>query len=471
MMILPPLVLRPSPTRAMQRARTLVAPSGSGALLSCALSLHDDGRTIAVGGENASALVFDLRGANLVAHHLTAAAGCFAVDEAVTCVAHNVRKPHLMYCSSGNTVQAWDLRQVPVVVKNDGGIKDGDRDDIDGDDIDVTKTESIESNTPSINRSTPSGSSVHQYAHNHDEINHFCIDAKGELLYAGDDSCEIKVVDISDRVGGQNGKLQKTLKGTPDGHSNIVASVACRPHRPREVISGGLDACVCRWEANRAVPLKKWNMMELAMEASQREAEAEANSNNNGDENENQKHSPSQMMNPPWVHCVAVWENSVEPVTHHVRRLAAAACGDGTVALIDLDAEVNKSKKENGKKNSQKNDTPTSAFLGRGGFGAPHASATSHVSFPGWGEGSLVVSGGNDRTLKIWKWKGLELLSNQDEAGSDSNESNPVEKTVTHGKKINWVAHSSSRGAAVGGGHLFVCDTSERITAYDVGNL
>ena len=58
----------------MARTRQLVAPKGTGGLLSCALSPHDGGASLAVGGENAAALVFDLRGAHLVAHRLTAAA-------------------------------------------------------------------------------------------------------------------------------------------------------------------------------------------------------------------------------------------------------------------------------------------------------------------------------------------------------------------------------------------------------------
>ena len=97
----------------MARTRQLVAPKGTGGLLSCALSPHDGGASLAVGGENAAALVFDLRGAHLVAHRLTAAAGCFDREDAVPCVSYNLAAPHALYCASGRVVTAWDVRRLP----------------------------------------------------------------------------------------------------------------------------------------------------------------------------------------------------------------------------------------------------------------------------------------------------------------------------------------------------------------------
>jgi hypothetical protein len=49
----------------------------------------------------------------------------------------------------------------------------------------------------------------------------------------------------------------KTLRR---GHSNICSSVAFRPHRPWEVLSGGLDAAVVRWDFSRLRPLHTWNL-------------------------------------------------------------------------------------------------------------------------------------------------------------------------------------------------------------------
>ena len=79
-----------------------------------------------MGGENAAALVFDLRGAHLVAHRLTAASGCFDREDAVPCVAYNLAAPHALYCASGRTVTAWDLRRLPGATDARGARYGGD---------------------------------------------------------------------------------------------------------------------------------------------------------------------------------------------------------------------------------------------------------------------------------------------------------------------------------------------------------
>ena len=61
----------------MEKTRVLTAPKGAGSLLCCQLSPHAASHQLAVAGEEASAVVFDLRGDSLVSHRLSAAAGCF----------------------------------------------------------------------------------------------------------------------------------------------------------------------------------------------------------------------------------------------------------------------------------------------------------------------------------------------------------------------------------------------------------
>jgi WD40 repeat protein len=234
------------------------------------------------------------------------------------------------------------------------------------------------------------------------------------------------------------------------------------------VVTGGLDACVCRWENHKSVPVTKWNITRLVGEHAEREAAAEAEAEGTDVAS---RVSPSQMMNPPFVHCVATWSCKSDPSVPHVRRIAAAACGDGTVALLDLDAggSDKKSKKEKNSKKKANENFPPCAFLGRGELGTPHATATSHVCFPGWGDGEILVSGGNDRVIKIWRWGrafGNGVLG--PEPQPNQSECNPMEHSFLHGRKVNWVAHSDSRAAAPGGGHVFVCDTSEKITGYVV---
>ena len=457
----------------MARTRQLVAPKGTGGLLSCALSPHDGGASLAVGGENAAALVFDLRGAHLVAHRLTAAAGCFDREDAVPCVSYNLAAPHALYCASGRVVTAWDVRRLPGAADArvrvgcvagaaksappthpaehgvyDDGANDG------ANDATRVSTRVSRAQSSSINRGA-----IDTYAHNADEINHFVIDRLGACLYAADDNCEVTVVDVA-----KNERL-KTLRF--DGHESFVSCVALRGHKPREVVSGGLDARVCVWDRDRSAPVKRWSVSELIDAFDARVAE---------DADANVGEHPSPMMNPPFVHCVATWACERDPAHLDTKRLAAAACGDGTVALVDLDFEAKKPKSATGKK---KKATHTSGarganlsvpsvpavFLGRGALGGAHASATSHVSFPGGGDGDVVVSGGDERAIKLWRRReGDDGFFSRDNGGLVAS---AASVTLAHGRKANWMAHASSREACPGGGHVFVADTSETIGVYD----
>ena len=98
----------------MEKLRALTAPKGTGSLLCLAPSPHDEGATLAAAGEDGAAVVFDLRGDSLVAHRLSADAGCFSAGDAVTSVAYARAREHLLFCASGCAVTAWDLRAVPV---------------------------------------------------------------------------------------------------------------------------------------------------------------------------------------------------------------------------------------------------------------------------------------------------------------------------------------------------------------------
>ena len=468
----------------MARTRQLVAPKGTGGLLSCALSPHDGAASLAVGGENAAALVFDLRGAHLVAHRLTAAAGCFDREDAVPCVSYNLAAPHALYCASGRVVTAWDVRRLPGAA--DARVRVG---CVAGAAKSAPPTHPAEhrvyddgaNDATRVYDDTQSSSirgAIGTYAHNADEINHFVIDRVGACLYAADDNCEVTVVDVA-----KNTRL-KTLRF--DGHESFVSCVALRGHKPREVVSGGLDARVCVWDRDKAAAVRRWSVNELASAADAAEASKFSQTETNGEEggaNDEaaRRTTPSRMMNPPFVHCVATWACARAPTHAHTRRLAAAACGDGTVALVDLDAPKSDAsgKKKKKKKNTSSSETTSerpggargdalgglpAVFLGRGARGGAHASAASHVAFPGWGDGDVVVSGGNDRAIKAWRWNDVEHRASHpaDAEGAFSTRTSRI-----HGKKVNWIAHAETREACPGGGHVFVADTSETVAVYD----
>ncbi|KAK3259969.1 hypothetical protein CYMTET_31057 [Cymbomonas tetramitiformis] len=153
-------------------------------------------------------------------------------------------------------------------------------------------------------RTGESGDPVQRYNFNQEEVNQIVLNRKGTVLAAADDSGDVKIVDI------QKHSLQKTLKGS---HSNICSSVQFRPHHPWEVVTGGLDCSLIRWDFNSSRPKAAWNMGADAAASGANEA---------------------QVFNPPLVHAVAVGSE------HHEfsQQTAAVACGDGTVAIYHLNA-------------------------------------------------------------------------------------------------------------------------------------
>lgn len=79
------------------------------------------------------------------------------------------------------------------------------------------------------------------------------VNAKGTLLAAADDSGQTAVIDIA------AGTLVRTLK---KGHQNIASSVSFREHNPWEVVTGGLDSCIIRWDFSSGRPLRRWTLGE-----------------------------------------------------------------------------------------------------------------------------------------------------------------------------------------------------------------
>ena len=475
----------------MEKLRALTAPKGTGSLLCLAPSPHDEGATLAAAGEDGAAVVFDLRGDSLVAHRLSADAGCFSAGDAVTSVAYARAREHLLYCASGCVVTAWDLRAVPVAR---AGVPAPDPDpipaDADAAAAAVARASIADPNDRAANDPAPSaGGPAHRYAFNDDEINAVSVSARGDALCAADDSGAVVVVDVSHRAG-FHGKLVKRLRG---GHENIASGAVFRHHRPWDVISGGLDCAVCKWDYSRGAPVAKWRVGELAAAEAAREA---------ADAGDDAPAAPSQMCNPPFVHAVAAWNEREggerSEVAAAARRLVAAACGDGTVALVDVDAPApgtSGGTKKSGKKTKSKSKSKTTTntntshtggaeggaedggpfggtrralFLGRAA-GVGHASACSHATFPGWGGGALVLSGGNDRHVRLWDWRVAARELRGDRGGDgdgDAGRTGGLVLSLKHGRKVNWLACGAGTGECPGGGDTFVADTSERVSVY-----
>ena len=478
----------------MEKVRTLAAPEGTGSILCCALSPHGARASLALGGEDAAACVLDLRAgasSSPVTHRLAADLGCFDADDAVTSVTWHPTREHVLLCGHGQVVTAWDIRALPSSSSASDSAAAAvasmslncNRDNNDGEDDADAKA--------------PRGR-VHRYAFNNDEVNSVCVDKKGRRICAADDGGEIAVVDIAD-TSSHSGKLIKLLK---NGHANIASGAQFRDHKPYDVVSGGLDCVVCKWDHSRTTPVATWRVGDLA--AAEAAAEAEANASIDGESSV----GPAPMCNPPMVHAVAC-ANGLECV--ETRRLVAAACGDGTVALVDLDLPApgaktssgkSKSNKKGGKGSSNKTDktggvfgaTRRVLFLGRdpgtlGDIG--HAGACNAVTFAGWSGGRYVVTGGNDKRVGVWDWRvANEIQSNADARheqhtwmmdsfmkgnslmGRGSDLIGAYEgagsrvRFFKHGKKVNWVCAADVLDNPGGFGDTFVADTGTKVAAY-----
>lgn len=116
---------------------------------------------------------------------------------------------------------------------------------------------------------------------NSDEVNGLAATAaNGGWLAAADDAGEVAVVSLAPTAGGAGdasasgsaaeagaaagaataaarAPQYKTLRR---GHSNIASAVAFRPHRPWELLSGGLDSTVVKWDFSRLRPVQSWSL-------------------------------------------------------------------------------------------------------------------------------------------------------------------------------------------------------------------
>lgn len=296
-------------------------------------------------------------------------------------------------------------------------------------------------------RQGPTGSPLQTYSFNTEEINQVALNPKATYLAAADDSGAVKIIDL------RSHKLFKTLQGA---HSNICSSVQFHSRRPWEVVTGGLDSKIVKWDFNRGRPLQ---VVDLA---------ATAVTSNEG---------VGGFCNPPFIHALASMEGDVPG---EAGKLLAAARGDGAVDVFDFGFESSDSKQSSqpavSKKKAPNKDLKVTGDItspphldalvpGRKrhlhfGLGG-HASIVNHVTFARFGaRGQLLVSGGNDSFIKVWNWT-VEDNRHSGDAGTSSQ--GPLVLNLKHKKKVNWLSTTSSQTE-----NLVVADTSKILSVYFV---
>jgi WD40 repeat protein len=143
---------------------------------------------------------------------------------------------------------------------------------------------------------TMSLSMSNQMHFNSDEINQIDIHpTKQSLVCCCDDSGDIKVIDIESR------KILHTLTGFHDG---ICSAVKFCSKKPWELVSGGLDCTIGRWDFNRGRLLAKLSTRQDSSGA-------------------------ALIFNPPMVHCLDVFSE---------QRSLVCGLGDGRLVLYSMNA-------------------------------------------------------------------------------------------------------------------------------------
>jgi cellulose synthase A len=272
---------------------------------------------------------------------------------------------------------------------------------------------------------------------NTDEINSIDVDPTGSWIAAGDDSGEIQIISL--RILKDSATATPASKASPPshktlrrGHTNICNAVSFRPSRPNEILSGGLDSRMVRWDFTKLRQLTTFTMT----------------SSSGGGVFGDGDNSGGQFCNPPMINSLAVChEDGIE-----FPSLVAVARGDGCVALYNGDAKATASGNVNygsggsGKNSSSKNtkaskkqssyengtsgsqEKPSSALFWSGGaHQGGHTAAVNCVSFLRDTAGNKLISVGNDRKVCIWDWK---------------NAVEPVDQ-IAHRAKINWACSGS----------------------------
>lgn len=128
-----------------------------------------------------------------------------------------------------------------------------------------------------------------RFCFNEDEINEIDIHSKGSFICSCDDNGDVKVIDIDGK------KIVHTLTNF---HSGICSTVKFSLKKPWELVSGGLDCTIGRWDFNRG--------RLLATACTKQGASSDA-----------------LIVNPPMVHSLDVFS------THH-----SFICGLGDGRLV-----------------------------------------------------------------------------------------------------------------------------------------
>uniref|UniRef100_I1KSF8 Anaphase-promoting complex subunit 4 WD40 domain-containing protein n=1 Tax=Glycine max TaxID=3847 RepID=I1KSF8_SOYBN len=259
---------------------------------------------------------------------------------------------------------------------------------------------------------------LENYNYNKEEINKVVCNSKSSFVAAADDNGEVKIIDIRQQC------LYKTLRA---GHTSICSTVEFLPWRSWEVISGGLDSMLMLWDFSKGRPYKVVDFATFDVSSG----------------------IAGRCVNPAFVHAIAVPEVDM---LDKLDKICAAARGDGAIDVINIETEMAATKSKsssNSRKgsHSRSKDGSSSSNTDADQNGKKrlhlnytlggHTAAVSSLAFSLFGErGKFLISGGNDKLVKIWNWSCYP-----DVGLSDDNNNNILHLNIEVSRKVSFVIY------------------------------
>ncbi|OMO76150.1 hypothetical protein CCACVL1_15852 [Corchorus capsularis] len=375
----------------MTEARRL---RGHKATATCCIASRDRPGIVATSAEDGCVCWFDMRCKDVQ----------FVMDvssEPITSLCFNSGNENIIYVSTGNEVKCFDVH---MLAEN-------------------------------------SWKSLETYNYNKEEINQVTCSPKSTFLASADDGGEIKIIDIRQQC------VFKTLRA---GHTSICSSAQFIPWRPWEVITGGLDSKLIKWDFSKGRPSK---IVDFGL--------PDMSSNSNA----------GQCLNPAFVHSIKVPDADM---LEKVGEICVVARGDGVIDVINVESELSSIKPKSSSKSRKGTQSVSKGSLPAEGEVANvdgrkwlhldyslggHTAAVSCVAFSLFGSerGKFIVSGGNDKLVKVWDCS--RCLDSWKTGGNNE----LLHLNISLSKKVNWLCTTPAESD-----NLVICDTTKVVKVYTV---
>ncbi|KAJ1548806.1 hypothetical protein HK405_014743 [Cladochytrium tenue] len=261
--------------------------------------------------------------------------------------------PDLVLAASGHDIFAFDVRAPGPVIARPG--------------------DAVAAATAAVASAAAVTSAKSGVGEDDCEVGHIAVDDRAASVAVADDSGAVRLFDLR---GLRPGRPLRTV------HQNVCAAVEFHPRRPHELWSGGMDCTIVKWDTSRGRPTGERGACANIIDTEDARAADAA--------------STSQVINPPFVHCLHVL-----PGGDARHGTVAAGLGDGAILLVESKRDAASSNKH------KKASLSTTRLTGQHSWSvtALCSSSAPHRSQGVGGTAALppvLLSAGLDARLVAW---------------------------------------------------------------------